>query len=65
MNITSVLSRDGKSIGTLTGGERHCQMEGCTGRRLGVRWKNGKLSFPCSKGMDVVKRGKNEVYKII
>ena len=46
-----VKSRDGKLTGRTTGGERTCQMEGCRGRRLGVRWKNGKITFPCTRGM--------------
>ena len=49
---TPVLSSDGKIKGKLTGGSRSCGMEGCTGRTLGVRWEDGKLTFPCSKGMN-------------
>lgn len=60
-----IISRDGKSIGTLTGSKHRCQMEGCTGRRVGVRWNDGKISFPCTKGLKVVKHGKTEIYKII
>jgi hypothetical protein len=26
-------------------------MEGCLGRRLYVRWPNGKLTMPCTKGL--------------
>lgn len=53
---TPVLSRDGKVEGVAMGSRRRCQMEGCTGRRLGVRWprKGGKArtTYPCTKGMD-------------
>jgi hypothetical protein len=63
-NISKVISRDGKSIGKVTGGERHCQMDGCTGMRIGVRWNDGKLTFPCTKGMSIVKQGGKEVWKI-
>lgn len=47
-----VLSKDGKKKGKLTGGSRHCGMEGCTGKALAVRWEDGKLTYPCTKGMD-------------
>jgi hypothetical protein len=55
MNTKVVIARreSGKGIvrGVLTGSERSCSMEGCTGRRLGVRWPDGKLTWPCTKGM--------------
>lgn len=47
---TKVVAADG-SKGKLTGGERYCSMEGCRGMQLGVRWDDGKLTFPCTKGM--------------
>ena len=50
MNIT-ILSNDGKHKGHYTGGIRKCQMEGCNGKRHGVRWEDKKLTFPCSKGI--------------
>ena len=38
--------------GVLTGKIRRCQLEGCVGRRLGVRWDdNRKVTWPCSKGL--------------
>ena len=46
-----IISRDGKHHGRFTGGQCRCQMEGCTGRKIAVRWNDGKLTFPCSKGM--------------
>ncbi len=39
--------------GELTGGQHHCALEGCNGRRLAVRWPDGKRSFPCTRGMGV------------
>ena len=47
---TEVLSTTGE-IGKLTGGRRHCGLEGCNGVKLGVRWPDKKLTFPCTKGM--------------
>jgi len=46
-----VLSRDMKLTGTCTGGTRRCPLDGCTGLRVGVRWPDGKLTWPCTKGM--------------
>ena len=48
-----VWSRDKKMIGQMTGGYRLCQMEGCTGRAVGVRWPDKKITFPCTKGLEV------------
>jgi hypothetical protein len=47
-----VVSRDGKHIGMTTGSWHLCQMEGCGGRRLSVKWGDGKNTRPCTKGMD-------------
>ncbi len=47
-----VVARGGStSNGTLTGARRRCQLEGCLGVRLYVRWNDGKLTLPCTKGM--------------
>lgn len=47
-----VFSRDGLTIGIASNplGYR-CQMEGCGGRRLVVKWGDGKSTRPCTKGM--------------
>lgn len=45
-----VVSRTG-NVGELTGSQRFCQLEGCRGKRLYVRWKDGKITIPCTKGM--------------
>lgn len=50
----TVLSKDKQKRGKLTGGSRHCGLEGCTGRAYGVRWEDGKLTYPCTKGMDFI-----------
>lgn len=51
-----VVSRDGKLIGKTTGSDRRCQLSGCNGLRIGVRWPKGKprVTFPCTKGMSYV-----------
>lgn len=53
---TLVYSRDAKHLGRTTGSRRPCNLEGCTGLRLGVRWDNGKITYPCTKGMIFRKR---------
>lgn len=52
-----VWSRDGKLRGEMTGGFRFCRLEGCSGRRLGVRWPDGKVTFPCTKGLGYYRSG--------
>lgn len=47
--------------GALTGTTRHCRLEGCTGRRLGVRWPDGKITWPCSKGLILRKDGEYQI----
>lgn len=49
---TKVVSRDGNQEGELTGGRRRCPLSGCTGVRLGVRWGDKRVTFPCSKGLE-------------
>lgn len=46
-----VWNRDGTQRGVRTGATRVCSMEGCTGERIVVRWPDGKITYPCSKGM--------------
>lgn len=58
---TKVLNRDATHEGTTTGGTRPCTMEGCTGIRIAVRWPDGKITYPCSKGLG----SKDGKYQII
>jgi len=46
-----VMSSDGQHIGRVVGPDRPCRMEGCTGATYPVRWPDGKLTNPCTKGM--------------
>jgi hypothetical protein len=54
LGYTSIQERDGPMIGRVTGGTRRCQLEGCTGLRIGVRWKDRKFTMPCSRGIERV-----------
>lgn len=49
---TKVIAKDGAE-GTLTGSTSDCQLTGCRGLRLYVRWSDGKLTKPCTKGMQM------------
>jgi hypothetical protein len=51
-----VYSRDAKHTGRLTGSTHSCSLESCRGWRLGVRWDNGKITYPCTDGMTFRKR---------
>jgi len=46
-----IISGDGKHVGKATGGGYACRLEGCRGWRIRVRWRDGSVTFPCSKGM--------------
>ena len=59
--MNKVYSKGKKAVGICTGSIRNCRMEGCTGQRLGVRWEDGKITFPCTKGMKTLKNGDMEI----
>jgi hypothetical protein len=46
-----VVSSCGRYTGRTTGSVHHCQLEGCRGVRVTVKWNTGKVTHPCSKGM--------------
>jgi len=52
-----VYTRDGKTCGYATGATYPCQMDGCRGVRVVVKWSNGKNTRPCSQGMKPYKNG--------
>lgn len=45
--------------GLLTGTGYRCRLEGCSGMRLGVKWPEGNLTWPCSKGLTQNADGKS------
>lgn len=51
-----IYDRSGKERGKTTGGTRQCKLEGCSGCRIGVRWPNGEITWPCSKGLKNYRR---------
>lgn len=55
---TVVLNYEGTEKGICTGGTYRCQMEGCLGLRVVVRWPDGKITRPCTKGMRYDKKRK-------
>lgn len=59
----TVKSGSGKTVGKVVGKQTLCNLEGCTGVRVSVRWPSGKLTRPCTKGMTVLdaKKGKWQI----
>jgi hypothetical protein len=51
-----VYARNGRERGVKIG-SRPCNLEGCCGTRFCVRWKNGKRTWPCSRGMKMRRDG--------
>ena len=47
----TVFSRDKKLKGKTTGSAYRCRMDGCMGIRVVVKWGDGHITHPCSKGM--------------
>ena len=55
---TKILARKGcRMVGRSTGTFRPCTLEGCSGLRVGVRWRNGRLTWPCTGGMEAWRGG--------
>jgi len=54
-------ARDGRHAGTFTGHTRWCQLDGCGGVRMMIRWKDGKVTWPCSKGLKIRRDGKVQI----
>ena len=46
-----IFSRSGNEFGVRTGGTRLCPLAGCNGLRIFVRWPDGRLTEPCTKGL--------------
>ncbi len=46
-----VWDRPGKICGLTTGSVRGCALEGCRGPRVYVRWPDGHMTMPCSRGL--------------
>lgn len=51
----------GGEIGHATGGQRDCNLHGCRGVRIAVRWPDGKITYPCTKGMTKHEDGSWEI----
>lgn len=50
IRASKIVSKNGKQTGRPTS-MRVCNLEGCGGLRIGTRWKDGKLTWPCTRGM--------------
>ena len=49
-----IYNREGTEFGRTTGATRRCQMDGCGGERLCVRWPNtndSRITYPCDRGL--------------
>ena len=38
-------------VGRTTGATRICRLAGCGGMRMVVKWEDGRVTYPCAKGM--------------
>jgi len=52
-----IYSRGRKHVGKPTGSTRFCTLENCGGTRITTRWDNGKVTHPCSEGMNWSPKG--------
>ena len=46
-----VWNKAGTKFSVRTGGTRRCPMAGCTGLRVFLRWSDGRITYPCTKGL--------------
>jgi hypothetical protein len=56
-NFKVIRSRDGKQKGKFTGATRYCKLDGCYGLCFATKWADGKMTWPCSKGIGSDKKG--------
>lgn len=61
VELKFVYARYGSRKGTLTHTKRRCQMESCVRDRYGVRWPDGKITWPCAGGMKMRKDGQWQI----
>jgi hypothetical protein len=47
----AIYGRGGRNRGVIIGATDRMCFEGCRGVRLSVRWKDGRTTYPCSKGL--------------
>lgn len=47
-----VWNREHTECGIPTQTVQNCRMESCRSERIGVRWPDGKITWPCMRGMD-------------
>jgi len=47
----TIISREGEHRGKATGTRFKCRLAGCNGMRITVKWPDGKVTFPCSRGL--------------
>lgn len=50
-----------KVVGKVTGGVRRCTLEGCCGLKIGTRWPDGKMTWPCTEGMHLREDGQWQI----
>jgi hypothetical protein len=48
---------DYKLKGKTTGSAHRCRLDGCSGWRIVVKWEDGHVTHPYSKGMLLSKKG--------
>lgn len=41
----------GDELAVRTGGWRRCQLAGCTGVQVGLRWPDRRITWACTKGL--------------
>jgi hypothetical protein len=56
-----VYARGGKPKGKYLGETQRACFEGCRGRRVSVRWPDGKMTYPCTRGLKVRKDGNLQI----
>jgi len=49
--VCYILNRTSTQVGVVIGGGEECNLGGCGGVKLSVRWPDGRLTRPCTKGL--------------
>lgn len=53
-DIKFIINSGGNEIGKVLYFGHPCELEDCNGALFSVKWADGEVTFPCSKGLEIL-----------